>query len=36
MDGSFRKDIGVQSVAEVDRVDVIAFQIRVHDGEENL
>jgi len=29
MDGGFREDVGVQPVAEVDGVDVIAFQIRV-------
>lgn len=29
MDGGFRKDVGVQSVAEVNGVDVVAFQIRV-------
>lgn len=36
MDGSFGDDVGVQTVAEVDGVNVIAFQIAVHDGEKNL
>jgi len=36
MDGDFRDDVGVEAVAEVNRVDVIAFQIAVHDGEEDL
>jgi len=36
MDGGFRDDVGVEAVAEVDGVDVVTFQIAVHDGEENL
>lgn len=29
MDGGFGDDVGVEAVAEVDGVDVIAFKIRV-------
>jgi hypothetical protein len=29
-------DVHVEAVAEVDRVDVVAFQVGVHDGEEDL
>lgn len=29
-------DVHVEAVAEVDRVDVVAFEIGVHDGEEDL
>lgn len=36
MDGSFGDDVGVQTVAKVDGVNVIAFEIAVHDGEKNL
>lgn len=36
VDSSFGDDVGVEAVAEVDRVDVVAFQIAVHDGEEDL
>ena len=36
MNGDFGDDIGVEAVAEIDRVDVIAFQIAVHDREKNL
>lgn len=36
VDSSFRNNVGVEAVAEVDRVDVVAFQIAVHDGEEDL
>ena len=33
---SLRDDVHVEAVAEVDGVDVVAFQIAVHDGEEDL
>lgn len=36
VDNGFWDDVGVETVAEIDRVDIVAFQIRVHDGEENL
>ena len=36
MDTSLRDDVHVKTVAQVDRVDVVAFQVRVHDGEEHL
>ena len=36
MDAGFRDDIHVEAVAEVDGVDVVAFQVGVHDGEEDL
>lgn len=36
MDTGLGDDVHVQAVAEVDRVDVVAFQVRVHDGEEDL
>lgn len=36
MDTGLRHYVHVQAVAQVDRVDVVAFQIRVHDGEEDL
>lgn len=36
MHGGFRDDVHVEAVAQVDRVDVVAFEIRVHDGEEDL
>ncbi len=29
MDGGFGDDVGVETVAEVDWVDVVAFQVRV-------
>jgi len=32
----FGDDVHVEAVAEVDRVDVVAFEVRVHDGEEDL
>ena len=32
----FGHNVHVQAVAEVDRVDVVAFEIGVHDGEEDL
>lgn len=36
VDTGLGNDVHVQAVAEVDGVDVVAFQIRVHDGEEHL
>ena len=36
MHAGFWDDVHVESVAQVDWVDVIAFQIAVHDGEEDL
>ena len=36
MDTSLGDDVHVKTVAQVDRVDVVAFQVRVHDGEEHL
>lgn len=36
MDAGFGNDVHVEAVAEVDGVDVVAFQVRVHDGEEDL
>ena len=36
MDTGLGDDVHVQAVAEIDRVDVVAFQVRVHDGEEDL
>lgn len=36
VDGDFGDDVRVEAVAEVDGVDVVAFQIAVHDGEEHL
>lgn len=36
VDTGLGDDVHVQAVAEVDRVDVVAFQVRVHDGEEHL
>lgn len=36
MDAGFRDDVHVEAVAEVDGVDVVAFQVAVHDGEEDL
>lgn len=32
----FGYDVHVQAIAEVDRVDVVAFEIRIHDCEEDL
>jgi hypothetical protein len=32
----FRDDVHVEAVAEVDGVDVVAFEVGVHDGEEDL
>lgn len=36
VDSGFGDNVGVKSVAEVDRVDVVALQITVHDSEEDL
>ena len=36
MDAGFGDNVHVEAVAEVDGVDVVAFQIAVHDGEEDL
>jgi hypothetical protein len=36
VDGDFRDDVGVEAVAEIDGVDVVTFQVAVHDGEEDL
>lgn len=36
MDACFRDNVHVQAVAEVDWVDVIAFEVRVHDCKEDL
>lgn len=36
VDSGFGDDVGVQAVAKVDRVDVIAFEITVHNREEHL
>jgi hypothetical protein len=36
VDTGLGDDVHVQAVAEIDRVDVVAFQVRVHDGEEDL
>lgn len=34
--GSLRDNVGVESVAEVNGVDVVTFQVTVHDSEEDL
>jgi len=36
VNGSFRDDVGVEAVAEVNRIDIVTFQIAVHDCEEDL
>jgi len=36
MNGGFGNDVRVEAIAEVDGVDVITFQIAVHNGEEHL
>jgi len=36
MDGGLRDDIRVQSVTEVDRVNIVTFKIAIHYGEEDL
>ena len=36
MDAGFGDNVHVEAVAEVDRVDVVAFEVGVHDCEEDL
>jgi hypothetical protein len=36
VDTGLGDDVHVEAVAQVDGVDVVAFQVRVHDGEEDL
>jgi len=36
VDAGFGDDVHVEAVAEVDGVDVVAFEVRVHDCEEDL
>ena len=36
VDTSLGDDVHVEAVAEINRVDVVAFQVRVHNGEEHL
>lgn len=36
VDAGFWDNVHVEAVAEIDRVDVVAFEIGVHDGEEDL
>ena len=36
MDTGLGDDVHVQAVAEIDGVDVVAFQVRVYDREEHL
>ena len=36
MDTGLGDNVHVEAVAQVDRVDVVAFQVRVHDREEDL
>lgn len=36
MNAGFWDNVHVEAVAEIDRVDVVAFEIGVHDGEEDL
>lgn len=36
MDAGFGDNVHVEAVAEVDGIDVVAFEIRVHDCEEDL
>jgi hypothetical protein len=36
VDGGFGDNVCVKAVAEIDGVDVVAFQIAVHDGEKDL
>ncbi len=36
MDAGFGDNVHVQTIAQVDRVDVVAFEITIHDGEEDL
>jgi len=36
LNSGLRDDVGIEAVAEIDRVDIVTFQIAVHDGEEDL
>lgn len=36
MDAGFGDDVHVEAVAKIDRVDVVAFEVGVHDCEEDL
>jgi hypothetical protein len=36
VDTGLGDDVHVEAVAQIDGVDVVAFQVRVHDGEEDL
>lgn len=36
VDTSFGDNVGVESVAQIDRVDIVALEITVHDSEEDL
>ena len=36
VDTGFWDNVHVEAVAEVDRVDVVAFEVGVHDGKEDL
>ena len=36
MHAGFGDDVHVEAVAQVDGVDVVAFEVAVHDGEEDL
>lgn len=36
VDGSFGDDVGVETVAQVDRIDVVTLEIAVHNGEKHL
>jgi len=34
--GGFGDDVGIQTITQINWVDIVAFQIAVHDSEENL
>lgn len=36
MYGGLRDDVGVKTVAEIYRIDVVTFEVAVHDGEKDL
>lgn len=36
MNAGFGDNVHVEAVAQVDRIDVVAFEIAIHDGEEDL
>lgn len=36
MHAGFRDDVHVETVAQINRVEVVAFEVGVHDGEEDL